>query len=76
MQHVWAYTGNPPQPGQYVGYVNLCKADGGIAVTVRSEGDKVVTAQHIVPDSELRSLYNSIGRYLQDKQPQLPTDKA
>jgi len=76
MEHVWAYTGTDHRPGEYVGYVNLSKADGGVAVTVRGQGEKAVTAQHVVPDSELRSLYNSIGRYLLDKQQALSTDKA
>lgn len=76
MEHIWAYTGTPPKPNVYVGYVNLSKADGGIAVTVRTEGADPPSAQHVVPDSELRSLYNSIGRYLLDKQQALSTDKA
>lgn len=67
MQHVWAYTGGTPHKG-YVGYVNLSKADAGVAVTVRSEGDKPPTAQHVVPDSEVLSLYNALGAYLAEKQ--------
>lgn len=76
MDHIWAYTGHPPKPNAYVGYVNLSKAREGIAVTVRSEGEGPPSAQYVVPNSELRSLYNAIGRYLLDRQQALSTDKA